>query len=352
MREDLIAYALGELDDDDHARVEAALAADPELREELEQVRECLGCDDSQPKNPIPRGLAARTTAGICSGEITEPEEPQPQRSAVASFAANSGFISPMDMTVAIGILITLGSLLTPALYSSRNEAQLLACSNNLKNLGQTLTLYAKDFDGYYPVVRPDEHAGIFASRLREREYVAPEELDRMFVCPSSPLAEQMARDNTEYHVPTLAELSLAKGPWLTQLQRNSSGSYGYQVGYVKGNHYLPASRHGHSMVPVLADAPSIESNYYATDNHGGKVVNTLFQDGSVRALSSAMVPGVNDHLFVNRDGQPQLSTSWRDAVVLPSGAMPGLNFPAQQMPDPVYRIFFRVQVFLPSTSP
>lgn len=352
MREDLISYALGELDGTDHARVEAALAADPELREELEQVRECLGCDATQPRNPIPRGLADRTTAGICSGTITEAEKPKAPQSMVASFASNSGFISPMDMTVAIGILLTLGSLLTPALYGSRDQSHRMSCSNNLRQLGQVLTMYTNDNRGYYPVVRPEEHAGIFASRLREADYVAADELDRAFVCPGSQLAEQLERDHTEYHVPTLAELSLAKDMWLTQLQRTSSGSYGYQVGYVKGTFYLPAKNRRNCLVPVLADTPSMEANYYDGANHGGAVVNTLFQDGSVRALSSPLVPGVNDHLFVNMDGKPQLSTNWRDAVVLPSGATPGLNFPSQQMPDPVYRIFFRVQVHVPSPSP
>lgn len=341
MREDLIAYALGELDCDEQSRVEAAIAADPALGEELEQIRVCLG-DIDQPECDqvlaMPRGLADRTTAGILS-ECDELPSVQTNE-----WAASSGVMSPVDMTVAIGILITVGSLLLPALYSSHSQSQQLSCMNNLGQIGQLLTIYSDDNRGFYPVVRPTEHVGIFASRLREADYVRGDSFDRLFVCPASSLADQLQSEGREFRVPSLAELSMASGMWATELRRVSSGSYGYHPGSTKGAVYMPAHNRRHSLLPVLADTPSVVSNYRVGANHGGAVVNTLFQDGCVRSLETPLVPQVNDHLFVNQRGEPSVGQSWNDAVVLPSGATPGVDFPAHQIPDRVYRIFFRFE--------
>lgn len=349
MREDLIAYALCELDHDDRERIEQALAEDPELRDELEQIRECLGDPDCENRNPIPRGLADRTTATVLRGCADEAEAPT---SSSMGIAAASGFMSPMDMTVAIGILLAVGSLLTPALYSARSHSQQLSCANNLRQLGELLTLYSEEHRDYFPVVRPDEHVGVFASRLREADYMQGGAFDQLFVCPDSVLAKQIELGDREFHVPTMAELGVAKGPWLTELQQSSAGSYAYQPGYVRGQRYLPARNRRNCLVPVLADEPSIVSNYQTSDNHGGRVVNTLFQDGSVRSLEAPMVPRVNDLLFVNNQGQPTLSDTWNDAVVLRSGVSPRTHFPTQQMPEPVYRFFFRVHIHHPVDIP
>ena len=342
MREDLIAYALGELDDDDRLRIEQALAEDPELRDELEQVRDCLGDPQcGKPTNPIPRGLADRTTASVLAGcAESEEEEYRPM-----GIAAATGFMTPMDMTVALGILLAVGSLLTPALYSARNHSQQINCTNNLRQLGGLLTQYSEEHRGYYPVVRPDEHVGIFATRLREADYMQGEAFDQLFVCPDSPVAEQIERSGHGFHVPTMAELAVAKGNWLTELKQMSAGSYAYQPGYVRGKCYLPARNRRNCLVPVLADEPSMVENYQTGANHGGNIVNTLFQDGSVRSLEAPMVPRVNDHLFINNQGEPTLSDTWNDAVVLRSGVTPRTHFPTQQMPEPVYRIFFKLQI-------
>lgn len=341
MREDLIAYALGELNNDERSRVEEAIAADPALAEELEQIRNCLG-DMNQPEcdEPLamPRGLADRTTAGILS------ECDNPTSDETHGWAATAGLMSPVDMTVAIGILITVGSLLLPAIYSSRTQSQQLSCTNNLAQIGRLLTMYSDDNRGFYPVVRPTEHVGIFASRLQEADYVRGDSFDQLFVCPASSLANQLEAESREFRVPSLAELSMASGMWATELQRVSSGSYGYHPGSVKGNVYMPAHNRRHSLLPVLADTPCVVSNYRVGANHGGAVVNTLFQDGSVRSLETPLVPQVNDHLFVNEHGEPSVGSCWSDAVVLPSGATPGVDFPTHQIPDRVYRIFFRFE--------
>lgn len=338
MREDLIAYALGELDDDDRRRVEQALADDPELAEELAHVRRCLGEQEDCEEARLPRGLADRTLAGCL-----DPEPADTRPSTALGISAAAGFMSPVDMTVAVGILITIGCLLTPALYSSRNTAQERTCVNNLRSVGQLMQLYTQNHNSYYPLVRPYEHVGVFASRLREADYMPTTDFDQLFVCPASPLAEHLASEGRDYHVPSLGELRIAGGRLLTELQRTSSGSYGYQPGYYRYHHYQPARDYDNVLVPVMADAPSMMSNYRRPANHNGQNVNVLFQDGCVHSLASPEVPRVNDHLFFNNDGEPILGNQWNDAVILPSHVVPGKAFEQLQMPETVYRILIRI---------
>ena len=75
MREDLIAYALDELDDVDRQKVEELLASDPDLRAELDQIQCCLQGfeEDDCECEDMPSDLADRTTAGILSGSIVCP---------------------------------------------------------------------------------------------------------------------------------------------------------------------------------------------------------------------------------------------------------------------------------------
>lgn len=340
MREDLIAYALGELDDDERERIEQALADDADLRDELEHLRRCLGqTEECQEAQRLPRGLADRTLAGCLEAESAE----TPAAGSLGLSAA-SGFMSPLDMTVAVGILFTIGSLLAPALYANRNTAGERVCANNLRSIGKLMQQYSQEHNSYYPLVRPYEHVGIFASRLREADYMPATDFDQLFVCPASPLAEQLAAEGRDFHVPSLGELGMAQGRLLTELKRTSSGSYGYQPGYYRYHHYQPARNHDNVMVPVMADAPSILSNYRTGANHDGSTVNVLFQDGCVRTLASPEVPRVNDHLFFNKDGQPVLGRQWNDAVIQPSHAVPGSAFEQLQMPEMVYRFWIRIE--------
>ena len=347
MREDLIAYALGELDDADKARVEALLANDPELRDELAQIECCL--QDSEPDDceclPIPRGLADRTTATILTGcQGSEAEQDILGDHRPNEYGSLNAIMSPMDMTVAIGILITVGCLLLPAIYSSRNQSQHLSCMNNLGHLGKYMTLYADNNHDFYPVVRPYDHTGMFATRLREADLTTPYELDRLMVCPSSRLAERMANTSQTFHVPSMADLALADGQWLEELKRNAAGSYAYQAGYVRGKFYFPAKNMENSRIPVLSDAPSCSTNFRTSDNHGGQQINVLFQDGHVSAVSQPLVPQGTDHLFLNNQGLPSVSDQWNDAVLLPSQVTPGVQFPVQPLPQVIHRFIIEIK--------
>lgn len=341
MREDLIAYALGELDTEQQRRIEQALAENEALRDELQQIERCLGdidCDEPA-DDDVPIGLADRTTAGIFSG-CWNGRESAKQSSSSLGFSAVSCIMSPVDMVVAIGVLITIGSLLAPALYNTRNQSQRISCANNLRQLGELITLYSERYDGYFPLVRPNEHVGIFASRLREADFVRSDLLDQAMICPGSPLAEQLAEQGRRFHVPSMAELSLATGMLREELQRTTSGSYGYQVGYLNQGYYVPASNHSNSLVPVIADAPSRLANHRASANHDGNGINALMQDGSVLTLSSPRLPCSNDFLFLNAAGEPAPGNQWNDGVILSSGEKLDSNL------ELAPRVRYRVWIF------
>jgi prepilin-type processing-associated H-X9-DG protein len=56
-----------------------------------------------------------------------------------------------IELLVVIGILVLLVSILTPSLCRSRETANRVKCSSNLRCLGQAMLLYANDNHGHFP---------------------------------------------------------------------------------------------------------------------------------------------------------------------------------------------------------
>lgn len=64
------------------------------------------------------------------------------------------GGFTLVELLVAIGIIALLIGILLPALVSARRAAQATRCGANLRQIGQTLQLYANANNGYPPKVR------------------------------------------------------------------------------------------------------------------------------------------------------------------------------------------------------
>ena len=347
MREELIAYALGDLGEEESRLVEQAVAANPELAEELLRIQDCLSktepagtkpesLGEAHPVAPVshPRGLATRTTQQVLACLESRAAE---KSLVLAGDEELSSRFSLVDMTVILGVLLTLGCLFLPSIYHQRNEAQRLACQNNLYELGTRLTVFSNENRGFYPPIRPYEHAGMYSVRLVESQITSADDLSRFLVCSASPLAEELADQGKSLRIPTAAEFAQAPTTLLVKLRRTSGGSYGYQIGWVKNGYYLPVRNRSHCQIPVLADAPRSTSHREQGVNHGGQLINVLFQDGSVRSLHDCVVPCANDHLFLNTKGLPAASSRWHDAVVMPSGSTPGVDLP---LPKAIQEIF------------
>ncbi len=67
-----------------------------------------------------------------------------------------------IELLVVIAIIAILAAMLLPALNKARGQARMANCRNNLKTVGQVMTLYASDFGGWAPahMVNPSAPIG------------------------------------------------------------------------------------------------------------------------------------------------------------------------------------------------
>jgi prepilin-type N-terminal cleavage/methylation domain-containing protein/prepilin-type processing-associated H-X9-DG protein len=64
---------------------------------------------------------------------------------------SSCGAFTLVELLVVIGIIGLLISILLPALGRAREEANLVACESNLRQIGQDIFIYAGDFGGTFP---------------------------------------------------------------------------------------------------------------------------------------------------------------------------------------------------------
>lgn len=349
MRDQLVGYLCGALDDDEHAEVERRIAADPRLCEELDLLRRAvapLGADGEHHRPPS--GLAARTCASIFASSgggaptvvaDAEGERPRtadvqlaaPRRPARMSQAGgelirrNWRFI---DTAIALGAIAAAALFFFPALVQSRHLAQMAQCQGNLQTVGKALTQYASMGPelGYYPTIpRQGNHAvaGIYGVKLFENGFLdSPKHL----VCPSSPLAAS----GKPLAVPTSAQLSAAKGEKLAEHQRTMGGSYGYALGFVRNGRYQPARPMQRRWYPILADAYDPYDGRPNSCNHGGCGQNVLFDNGVVGYLTNCRLVDRSDEgdiddedIFRNADREVAAGVGAFDFVLGQSASSP-----------------------------
>ena len=304
------------------------LAASPELRRELAHLRSCFAAAakaDECSAEP-PRGLAERTTervAVVMAAARQRFWRRAWRRSARLRSAGRALGWSLADLTVAGGVILAVSMLLFPALRDSRDGTRRHVCQNNQRQLWLLVANYAQDHGGYVPQVKPNENAGIFTVRLVEGEYITPDELALLLVCPGAPLADAVRSGHFAIHVPTAAELAAMSDSQLAQAQAKMSPFFAYRFPYRVGpNVPLHSPRPAVVLAAVLRYVGA-EQDGMMSPNHGGSIVQVTYQDGSLKSLRSCRLPGLNDDLFRNALGLVAAGLGPRDSVLGRSEATP-----------------------------
>lgn len=323
MEDNLVGYLLNALDPDVHRETEDYLRSHPEAQKRLETLRRALepleaDRDGMEP----PPGLWVRTLACLAEHRCRE----LPQAPAVTPFhrapAHGRRWWLRSDALVAAGIFLCVGLLIPPGLNHLRQQQQVAACSNNLREIGQALVRYsdlervpgdAQHRRGCFPNVArlpaPRNVAGAFIPTLIDAKVLNPEQVS--VVCPG-----QGDPVRPRY---TLSDLLNMPADEVERRAPELSPSYAYSLGYQNGHGNIHNHRDHPSPRPVVADAPPFgRTGPYKSDahspNHAGRGQNVLFSDGHVRFLKARHWSG--DDIYLNAKGQPAVGMHASDHVL------------------------------------
>lgn len=337
--EQLLGYLLNALEGPERELLDQRLEKDPELRGRLAQVRRSLEpLAAARREFRPPRGLATRTCQFVAassrqqaagSRQLAASSQqrvsdgdllPAARCPLPAAAAERSGRWRWQDVAVAATVLVGATMLIVPAIHSSRFNARVTACQDNLRELGLSLGRYSQANRGYFPRVPaqgPLAVAGIYAPSLLSGGFLTD---DRRVICPGSALAGRSG-----FSVPSLAKLESASQDELARILPDLGGGYGYGMGYTEDGEYHDNRDLGRSGYALMADAPSTDRPGHQTDNHGGRGQNVLFEDMHVRFLTTPRPADLGDDVFVNERGVVAAGTHRDDAVIAPSTSTPVL---------------------------
>jgi hypothetical protein len=316
----LLGYVLGALDDAEAETVAARLQDDPdfyaqwlELRRQVDQWQVPLAADEP------PAGLAERTCRYVFAHGRPRSASPPAVLTPVTATAVGTGRTHWIDVMIAASVLAIAALALVPAVHSSRFQARLAACKDNLRQLGYALTGYSDRHSGVFPAVPAQGRlaaAGIYAPTLYSAGYLT--ETPRV-ICPDTSLAEQK-----DFRIPSLDELQAAPSTEVAQWRPRMGGSYGYCLGYLDDGVFRPTKNLRRSYFAVMADAPSGNLCNLQSDNHGKRGQNVLFEDGHVDFLTTTHAAAAgNDDIFVNDAHLVAAGLRRDDAVIAPSATAP-----------------------------
>lgn len=314
VREELLGYLLGALEGPEEKLVAARLEVDGQLRRALMRVRDRL-----EPLEPgrggfvPPPGLAERTCRAVAShaesaAPATSGRRPMSPAPAPPSRGARTRWI---DVAVAAGVFTAGWLLILPAVQSSRSNAQLLICQDNLRQIGVAMTQYSEHNNGFFPYVPARGRlsaAGIYAPILVRDRYVTD---IRRFICPSSPPA-----GGGQFRIPALDELEAAPQGRLQRLLHWMGGSYGYHLGHIRDGTYHGTKNLRRTYFALVADTPGTGLPNRRSLNHGGRGQNVLFEYGGVRFVASVTPSPLADNIYINDGGLVAAGLHLNDSVI------------------------------------
>jgi hypothetical protein len=321
VREQLLGYLLGALEEDEHREVKARLLASPQLQQELAHLRETLRPLAADRVVPPPQGLWQRTCRLV---EIAASAIPVNRSTPRAAVSLPTRRWSLRDALTAAVVLLATCCVLFPAVQRSRFQAGVTACQNHLGQLGMALLHYGENHGGHFPQAPQegnDAFAGMYSVMLRDHGLLPD---PRIILCP----AVASSRGEPLY-VPSLCELQQARERRLVELRRSMTGDYGYTLGVMVNGRCVPVRNQGRTIFAIMADTPSLALDGLPSANHGGLGQNVLFEYGNVRFLRSGEPLLGTDYLFLNDAWRVAPGTHPDDSVIAPCHARPMLLEPS-----------------------
>ena len=322
MRENLLGYLLGALDEPEQERIEEKLQKDPQLRSELERLDVMLAPLRAEKRFYSPPDGLAEQTCEYVAAEVEQQKETLARPTAATAAHGGSQDLrrwTLADLVVGGGVVAAAALLFFPAIANSRFHSQVAGCQNNLRLLHVALTQYAGANHGFFPGVPTDGNlafSGIYAPILFHGGYVNQ---PAVFLCATSPRSPEF----DGHHLPSLTDLKMRRGKALAVLQKRAGGNYGYNLGYVTNGVYHGIRHRGRANYAVMADAPSLYLVRLQSANHGGYGQNVLFEDGHVQYLVSCQSDC--DDIFLSDRNYVEAGRHIDDAVIAPSAAPPRL---------------------------
>jgi prepilin-type processing-associated H-X9-DG protein len=307
--DEMLDYALGEVDGPGRERVEREIAGDPRLAAMVDRLSRSVArlLDDGLAIEPPP-GLAARTLSLVAERR---------RRRSILDFVPITVPFRWTDVAVAAGIFLASLLTLVPALQRAKGRMDQAGCVFNLQQLGLSLAQYAA-LHGHYPYAppgQPNAITGTFAATLRDSGLL--HDLSALD-CPCNgvrhrrePLPEVTALPNIRSAAPD-------------QYSRMLCWDYAYHAGFRREETGQPGPVPAvlATQVPLLADQPAHDDSRVLdgnSPNHGRRGQNVLFSDGHVGWFNTRRVSPVDVDLFLNAARQPGPGVDVHDAVLVPS---------------------------------
>jgi prepilin-type processing-associated H-X9-DG protein len=269
-----------------------------------------------------------------CLGPIRSESSSHESRSILSSSApaSKSGFSSVweaahrkvklawIDSLVLVAAGVVVMCLLLPSVWHTREEARRFACSNNLRQLGESMHRYAEtNRDGHFPTIDlegPLSFAGVYVVKLQDAHLLGSAQ---WLWCPSRRMTSWDAS------IPTTGQMLASNPIVVDSWRRTVGGSYAYNLGVVAdGVYQAPRSRS--SVVPLLGDM-LIEAELSDASGpgvHGSRLTNILFGDGHVQTVR---IPSIDDqdvdHPYLNRSKIQAAGENGLDYCLGPSFVSP-----------------------------
>lgn len=314
---DLPGYMLGALDPAEQEEIEQRIEESPELKEELQDLRDQIApLDGLSPPGLPPTGLARRSCEYIATlpppAVAADQTVEKPNRRWFSSTRENGshGRRSIMDVVIAATVLMLLAAIVLPAINHSRFESRKMACQDNLREVGFALLEYADNSGGRHIEIPEAGNLGVAG-------YYAPKLLDSGLIEDHTKFLCAGMRTSPYYRIPTLEEMSNGTGEQLTAMQKLAGGDFAYSLGHQTDKGYDSGVNQHRANYILLADIPSARNPGRASNNHGGYGQNGFFEDGHIQFLESPVF--LEDAIYENNWGQIGPGANVSDIVVAPS---------------------------------